>query len=224
MGFAAGFACLLALFLILGDWYQFTRLHPFSARYGCRIAQRHDYLPSLSLASLHRCFDSQGILYLPHGIARWIHDQRLIMFRPSYQLYSLRFRTAWPLKGTIEVSSVEDQTLCLRLTKRLPWSSAILSLTWLGLVAGGTLTFVILFARDGGFSTLGGILLGCGVAAGGVLVLAFGLILLSVAYRLEDHRLMQVYQELHEALRAHSALRNQPAPTDLRVSSESRQP
>jgi hypothetical protein len=68
-------------------------------------------------------------------------------------------------------------------------------------VIGGTLTFVVLFTLDGGLSTVGGIFWVIGMAALGVLVLAGGLILLSFAYRLEDFRLMQVYQELLEELR-----------------------
>ena len=121
------------------------------------------------------------------------------MIRPYYQLFSLRFRTAWPLKGTIDVSS-EGSQLLLHLSKRIPWSSAILTLLWLLFVIGGTLTFIVLFILDGGMSTVGGVFWVVGITALGLLVLAGGLILLSFAYRLEDSRLMQVYQELLDVL------------------------
>ena len=132
----------------------------------------------------------------------WLEDSKnkdFIVIRPYYQLFSMRFRTAWPLKGTIEVRQ-EGQEIQLGLVKRMPWTSALVTMLWLALVVLGTLTFVVMFGLDGGFQSAGGILLALGIVALGVLVLAFGLVLLSLAYRLEDHRLMQVYQELQEAL------------------------
>jgi hypothetical protein len=139
------------------------------------------------------------MLQLPHGAARLFQDQELIVIRPYYQLFSMRFRTAWPMKGTIEVKQ-EGQELFLGLVKRMPWTSALITMLWLALVVVGTLVFVVMFGLDGGFRSMGGVLLGLGIFALGVLVLVFGLVLLSLAYRLEDHRLMQVYQELQEAL------------------------
>ena len=109
----------------------------------------------------------------------------------------MRFRTAWPLKGTIELHST-DTGVELRLTKRTPWSSSIITMAWLALVILGTAAFLIMFGIDGGFGTAGGLLMALGVAGLGVLVLLFGLIMISLAYRLEDSRLMQVYQELQE--------------------------
>jgi len=64
----------------------------------------------------------------------------------------------------------------------------------------GILVFVVMFGLDGGFQSIWGILLALSIVALGVLVVVFGLVLLSLAYRLEDQRLMQVYQELQEAL------------------------
>ncbi len=153
----------------------------------------------MSPKSLPKQFDSHGLLQLPHGVARFFQEQELILIRPYYQLFSMRFRTAWPLKGTIEVQQV-GQELLLELVKRMPWTSALITMLWLALVAIGTLVFVVLFGLDGGFRSFGGVLLGLGIFALGVLVLVFGLVLLSLAYRLEDHRLMQVYQELQDAL------------------------
>ena len=48
---------------------------------------------------------------------------------------------------------------------------------------------------EGGFESLGGFLLGVGVTAVGLIVLAFGLLTVTVAYRIENTRLMQVYEE-----------------------------
>jgi len=59
-----------------------------------------------------------------------------------------------------------------------------------------------MYAIDGGFGTVGGIFWAVGMIALGLLVLAGGVILLAFAYRLEDSRLMQVYDELMAALTA----------------------
>jgi hypothetical protein len=201
MTFAGIIAIVLFLGLILGDWFQFTTLKSWACRYGCPLAHRKNALASHSVHSLSRVFHKGGALPLPHGIARWVEDRQVIVIRPYYRLFSLRFRTAWPLKGTIDVCSDGDQ-LRLHLSKRIPWTSAILTLLWLVFVIGGTLTFVVLFTLDGGLSTVGGFFWVIGMAALGLLVLAGGLILLSFAYRLEDSRLMQVYQELLEVLTA----------------------
>lgn len=201
MTFAGILAITMFLGLIIGDWFQFTTLRSWACRYGCPLARRQEALNSHHAPSLTRAFSRTGTLSLPHGMARWVEDRQIIVIRPYYQLFSLRFRTAWPLKGTINVCSDGEQ-LRLYLSKRIPWSSAILTLLWLIFVTGGTLTFVVLFTLDGGLSTLGGIFWLIGMVALGLLVLAGGLILLSFAYRLEDSRLMQVYQELLEVLRA----------------------
>jgi len=75
-----------------------------------------------------------------------------------------------------------------------------LTLIWLLFVVGGTLGFVVMYTMDGGFGTIGGIFWAVGMIALGLLVLAGGVILLAFAYRLEDSRLMQVYEELRVAL------------------------
>jgi len=199
MTFAGIIAIFLFLGLIIGDWFQFTTLKSWACRYGCPLAHRKNTLPSHPAHSISRVFQKAGALPLPHGIARWVEDRQVIVIRPYYQLFSLRFRTAWPLKGTIDVSADGDQLL-LHLSKRIPWSSAILTLLWLVFVIGGTLTFIVLFTLDGGLNTVGGFFWVVGMTALGLLVLAGGLILLSFAYRLEDSRLMQVYQELLDGL------------------------
>jgi len=68
-------------------------------------------------------------------------------------------------------------------------------------VIGGTLAFVTMYALDGGFGTVGGIFWAVGMIALGLLVLAGGVILLAFSYRLENSRLMQVYDELTAALK-----------------------
>ena len=200
MFFAGIIAGALILGLIIGDWFQFTTLKNWACRYGFRLARRKDTLPPTPLNFFSSLFRQGHTLPLPHGVARWVEDQRVIVIRPYYQLFSLRFRTAWPLKGTIDVGSDEDQLL-LHLSKRIPWSSAIITLLWLVFVIGGGLGFVVMYGLDGGFSSLGGIFLAVGMIALGLLVLAGGVILLSFAYKLEDSRLMQVYRELLDVLR-----------------------
>ena len=193
------FGGILFLLLLIGDWYHFTNLRPISAQYGFGIARRRDHLDDLTPQTLLKRFNQQNPIELPHGFARWFEDQEVISLRPYYQLFTMRFRTAWPLKGTIELRATEAGVE-LRLTKRMPWSSSIITMAWLGLVTIGTAAFLIMFGIDGGFSSAGGLLMALGVAGLGVLVLLFGLMMISLAYRLEDSRLMQVYQELQDVL------------------------
>ncbi len=191
-------ALAFGLTLIIGDWFQFTTLKPWACRYGCLLAHRRDALSSPN-DHVPRIFKNNGTLPLPHGVARWVKEQETIVIRPSYQLFTMRFRTAWPLKGTIAYH-MDGSQLHLRLSKRIPWSSAILTIIWLVFVVGGTLAFLVAFALEGGMNSMSGLFFGIGVVALGLLVLAGGLILLSLAYRLEDSRLMQVYQDLLETL------------------------
>ena len=197
MVFAGIFGGILFLLLLIGDWYQFGNLRSLSAQYGFSVARRNDHLDNLSLDSLLQQFGTHGTIELPHGVARWFDEQAVIAFRPHYQLFSMRFRTAWPLKGTIELHAT-NAGVELRLTKRMPWSSSIITIAWLGLVTIGTAAFLTMFAIDGGFHSAGGFFLALGVTGLGILVLLFGLIMVSLAYRLEDSRLMQVYHELLE--------------------------
>ena len=196
---AGVFGGILFILLLVGDWYQFTNLRSLSAQYGFGVARRRDHLNDLSSQFVIKRFGKNGTIELPHGIARWFEDQEVITLRPYYQLFAMRFRTAWPLKGTIELVPT-DAGIVLNLTKRMPWSSSIITIAWLALVVIGTVAFLIMFGIDGGFTSAGGVLMALGVTGLGVLVLLFGLIMISLAYRLEDSRLMQVYQELQEAL------------------------
>ena len=189
----------LALALVLGDWLHFTSLTAAASRYGCGIARLDDRLPLTPFTLLIERFDRNGVLHLPHGVARFFLDQRRILLRPQYRLFSLRFRTAWPLNGSIDLEPDGDAT---RLTciKRVPWSSALLTLLWFGVVGLGTVGFVIAYLAEGGLTSLGGALMGLGITGLGLLVLAFGVLTVMLAFRLEDHRLTQAYQELRAAL------------------------
>lgn len=199
MVLAGSFAAVLFLGLILADWMYFTRLTAPSSRYGCGVARLEDRFPLAPWTRLLDRFDCNGLLRLPHGLARVFPDEQRILLRPQYRLFSLRFRTAWPLKGSIEVEP-DGETTRLTCVKRVPWSSALLTLLWFVLVGAGTAAFVIAFLANGGLDSLGGLLMGLGIAGLGLLVLAFGLVTVSFAYRLEDHRLTQTYQELRAAL------------------------
>jgi hypothetical protein len=86
--------------------------------------------------------------------------------------------------------------------KRIPWSSALITLLWFAVVAIGSLAFIATYARDGGFSSLQGTFLGIGLVAGAALVLLTGIVTVILSYRLENDRLTKVYEELREALEA----------------------
>lgn len=195
-GFFAG--CLL-LGLILGDWLYFVRLTPDAGRYGCGIARTVDRLSLQSLARLEARVDSEGALALPHGIARYYPPLRQIALRPQYHLFSMGFRTAWPLKGLIHLTT-DEQAVNAVCVKRIPWSSAIITLVWFLLVGAGTTAFMITYGVQGGFESLRGVLMGAGILGIGLLVLAFGAVTVILSYRLESSRLGQVYEELKAAV------------------------
>lgn len=199
MVLAGLFAGLLFIGLIVGDWLYFIRLTPDAIRYGCRVARNPDQWSGTSLTTLGDRFTSDGVLMLPHGVAWYYPQLSQIAIRPQYRLFSRRFRTAWPVKGLIYLSP-QDHSLNTLCVKRMPWSSTIISLLWFALVLIGSLTFVVQYAMEGGFASLGGTLTGVAIIALAALVLAFGLVTVALAYRLEDSRLMKVYAELRDAI------------------------
>lgn len=138
---------------------------------------------------------------LPHGVARLYPDLLQIAIRPQYRLFAMSFRTAWPIKGLIHLST-HDRTVGALCVKRIPWSSALLTLIWFSVVSVGSLTFVYSYAMDGGFASLQGLLLGAGLIMVALLILALGLVTVVLSYRLENSRLTKVYDELREALEA----------------------
>lgn len=199
MMLAGFFAGILLIGLVLGDWLYFIRLTPDAIRYGCRVSTNRDQWPRTALSSLSERFTTEGVLMLPHGVARFYPQLSQIAIRPQYRLFSRRFRTAWPVKGLIQLTP-HDQSLNALCVKRMPWSSALMTLLWFAVVLIGSLTFVVQYAMEGGFASLGGALTGVTVIALAALVLAFGLVTVAFAYRLEDGRLMKVYDELRDAI------------------------
>ena len=195
MWLAGLFACVLLIGLILGDWLYFVRLTPDAGRYGCGIARSSDRFTVESLARLQAQLDVNGVLTLPHGIARYFPDLQQIALRPQYHLFSMSFRTAWPVKGLIHLD-VDKQVVHAVCIKRIPWSSAIVTLVWFLLVTLGTTGFMISYGIQGGFDSLSGVLMGVGILGIGLLVLAFGVVTVMFSYRLENSRLAKVYDEL----------------------------
>ena len=193
------FAGALFLGLIVGDWMYFIRLTPDAVRYGCRVAHRPDQWPGATLTTIRDRFDPHGVLMLPHGVA-WLYPElSYIAIRPQYRFFSRKFRTAWPVKGLIHLSSQDQHvgTLCV---KRVPWSSALMTLIWFGIVLVGSLTFVVQYAMEGGFATVGATFLGIGIIGLAGMVVLFGVVIVTLSYRLEDSRLMEVYEELRAAI------------------------
>jgi hypothetical protein len=193
------FAGVLFLGLIVGDWWYFIRLTPDAIRYGCNVGKRFDHWSESPLEAVRDRFNAEGVLMLPHGVARLYADMSQIAIRPQYRLFSRSFRTAWPVKGLVHLS-VDNETMRALCVKRIPWSSALITLVWFALVSLGSLTFVIQYALEGGFASLGGILVGVGIIGLALLVLTFGLVTAALSYRLEDSRLMKVFEELRDAL------------------------
>jgi hypothetical protein len=195
MVLAGLFAGVLFIGLIFGDWLYFVRLTPDAGRYGCGIARSRDRFSPNTLSRLQALVDATGALTLPHGIARYYPDLQQIALRPQYHLFSMSFRTAWPIKGMIHLKSGDQavEALCI---KRIPWSSAIVTLIWFLLVGLGTTGFLVAYGMQGGFNSLRGVLMGVGILGIGLLVLAFGIVTVTFSYRLENSRLAKVYEEL----------------------------
>lgn len=196
---AGFFATALFIGLVVGDWLYFIRLTPYAIRYGYRVADRSEQWLNIPLSTVRERFTPHGVLILPHGVARFYPELSQIAIRPQYRFFSKRFRTAWPVKGLIHLAP-HDHALGTLCVKRIPWSSTLITFLWFALVAIGSLTFVVQYAMEGGFASLGGALVGLGIVGLAGLVLAFGLVTLAFSYRLEDTRLMKVYEELRETL------------------------
>ncbi|MBX3301937.1 MAG: hypothetical protein KF693_06965 [Nitrospira sp.] len=196
---AGFFASALFLGLLVGDWMYFIRLTPDAVRYGCRVAKRPDQWPKTELSAVRERFTPNGVLMLPHGVAWFYPELSQIAIRPQYRFFSRRFRTAWPVKGLIHLSP-HDQALGALCVKRIPWSSALITFMWFALVSIGSLAFIVQYAMEGGFASLGGTLVGISIIGLAGLVLTFGLVTLALSYRLEDTRLMTVYDELRDTL------------------------
>jgi len=199
MLFAGLFAGALCLGLILGDWLYFMRLTPDASRYGCGVARTHDRFTHTTMTQLAERFDAAGFLMLPHGTARLYQDLNQIVIRQKYRLFAMGFRTLWPLKGLIFLSHEGDalSVLCRKLT---PWSSALLTGIWFVVVVVGMVGALISLFVEGELAASGGVVLGIGIVGLGLVFLLSGAITVVFAYRLENSRLMTVYQELREIL------------------------
>ncbi|MEP6934386.1 MAG: hypothetical protein ABI988_10655 [Nitrospirota bacterium] len=199
MIFAGFFAAALCLGLILGDWFYFMRLTPDASRYGCGIARTHDRFTHTTMTQLADRFDAGGMLTLPHGTARFYREVNQIAIRQKYRLFAIGFRTLWPLKGLIALSP-EGEALAVLCRKLTPWSSALLTGIWFVVVVVGMVGAVISLFIEGEMAAPGGLVLAIGIVGLGLVFLLSGAITVVFAYRLENSRLMIVYQELREVL------------------------
>ena len=123
------------------------------------------------------------------------------MLLPELKRFGISFRTAWPLNGVVYYDSLKD-TSEIRLVKRIPWSSAVLTFLWFLTVVGGLIAYFVSYAQAGGFTSASGAFLAAALGVLGLLVFLFGLTVVVAAYWLEDKRLMVVYHELRSELGA----------------------
>jgi hypothetical protein len=203
MIFAGFFAGALFLGLLLGDWLYFMRLTPDASRYGCGIARVQYRFTHTTMTELASRFDAGCLLILPHGTARLHQDLKQIVIRQHYRLFAVGFRTLWPLKGLISLSPEADAltVLCRKLT---PWSSALLTGIWFVVVFVGMVGALISLFIEGQMEAPGGVVLAIGIAGLGLVFLLSGAITVVFAFRLENSRLMTVYQELREVIEGHA--------------------
>jgi len=199
MTLAGLFAGVLFIGLILGDWLYFVRFTPDAIRYGCNVARTRDQWAPTTLTNLQNRFNADGVLMLPHGVARFYPELSQIAIRPQYRLFAIGFRTAWPVKGLIHLSA-DDHAIGALCIKRIPWSSALITLLWFALVSVGLVMFVFSYMKDGGFASLQGVILGVGLVAGAMAVMAIGVVTVIISYRLENSRLTKVYEELRDVV------------------------
>jgi hypothetical protein len=180
--------------LIMADWLAFSRMTPISVRYGVVVGRREE-----PLVVRRDRFDAEGLLQLPRGWARLVPEHRAVQLLPDRKRFGIAFRTAWPLNGFVHYT-VLDERAPVTLAKRMPWSSALLTGVWFLTVAGGTLVYLVAYALAGGLSSASGAFLGVALSGLGLLVCLFGLVVVVAAYRLEDRRLMLVYEEFKTAV------------------------
>ena len=184
----------LILGLIAADWMAFNRTSPPSVRYGVVVGRRDE-----PLVVRRDRFDDAGLLQLPRGWARLIPEHRAVQLLPDRKRFGIAVRTAWPLNGFVHYAAL-DERAPVSLTKRMPWSSALLTVAWFLTVAGGTLIYLVAYALAGGLSSASGAFLGVALSGLGLLVCLFGLVVVVAAYRLEDKRLMAVFEEFKASL------------------------
>jgi hypothetical protein len=179
---------------VIADWRAFTRINHTALGYGLAIVRQRDRLRLTSCD-----FGSDGRLRLGHGVAQQYPEHRAIMLLPELKRFGISFRTAWPLNGVVYYDSLKDDAE-IRLVKRIPWSSAVLTGLWFLTVAGGLVAYLVSYAQAGGFASASGAFLAVALTGLGLIVFLFGLLVVVAAYWLEDKRLMVVYNELRSAL------------------------
>lgn len=184
----------IVLGLIVADWWAFSRTSPAVVWYGVAVERRQE-----TLSIKRALFDADGLLKLPRGRARLFPEQQAILLQPDLKQFGVTLRTAWPLNGSVHYASLE-QASPVTLTKRLSWSSAVVTALWFLTVAGGTLAYVASYAAAGGLSSASGAFLAVALSGLGLLVCLFGLLVVVAAYRLENKRLMAIYEEFRTAL------------------------
>lgn len=186
--------------LIVADWAAFNRHTAKAVGYGVSVGRHHE-----TLQVRRDQFNADGILTLPRGVARLCQEQHAILLQPDKRLLGPTFRTAWPLNGIVHYAALEERAPAT-LVKRMPWSSVLLTALWFLTVAVGLLVYLVSYALAGGFSSVSGAFLALALSGLGLVVLLFGMLVVVAAYRLEDKRLMAVYEELKATLAMSSPL------------------
>src|SRR5207244_10631630 len=119
--------------VIVVDWMAFNRQSPSSVRYGV-VVGRHEE----PLVVRRDRFDAEGLLHLPRGWARLVPEHGAVQLLPDRKRFGVAVRTAWPLNGFVHYAALDERARGM-LTKRMPWSSALLTGVRVLTVAGGAL-------------------------------------------------------------------------------------
>src|SRR6266542_1619704 len=92
----------IVIVLVVADWVAFTRKASSALTYGMAVGQHHD-----TVRLRPDGFDAEGRLPLPHGAARAYPEHQAIMLDPDWKRFGFRFRSAWPLNGTVYYAGFE---------------------------------------------------------------------------------------------------------------------
>ncbi len=198
MMLAGLFAGALFLGLLVGDRWYFRTLSTEASRYGCQVGRGATRLESMSLAQIHACFDTLGLLPMRQGVARLFGESQRVLLRPRYPTL-WAFLWIWPMKATIDLRA-DGEAVVLAMTKRTPWASAILTGAWFLIVTVGTLATIISYAVEGGLASSSGVVMAGGILTLGLFFLFSGLVTVVMAYRMENSRLAVLQQEFEEVV------------------------
>lgn len=190
----------IVVVLIVADWRAFRNDTARGMRYGVPVSRQRDIL-----VVRRNQFNADGILSLPRGAARLFPEERAILLLPDKRRLGMMVRTAWPLNGSVQYQTLEEP-VSATLIKRMPWSSVLLTAVWFLTVALGMLIYLVSYAMAGGFASVSGIFLALALCGLGLLVLLFGMVVVVVGYRLENKRLMTIYEEFKDAMKISSSL------------------